>query len=73
MHAKKYSIEVGKPGADHVGVVEDWDGTKKKIRAWEQGRESRKVRLESFKLGDMRSGECKVWRVMGRGWVGWEG
>lgn len=70
MHSK-YSNEVGKP--DHVGVVIDWDGTKKKVRAWEQGRESRKVKAESFKLGDMRSGEVKVWRVMARGWVGWEG
>ncbi|KAJ5711380.1 hypothetical protein N7488_005536 [Penicillium malachiteum] len=69
MH-QKYSSEVGKP--DHVGVVVDWDGTKKKIRAWEQGRESKKVKMESFKLNDMRSGECKVWRVMPRSWVGWE-
>lgn len=68
MHSK-YSIEVGKP--DHVGVVFDWDGTKKKVRAWEQGRESRKVKLESFKFGDLRSGEVKVWRVMARNWVGW--
>lgn len=66
----KYSIDVGKP--DHVGIVVDWDGTKKKIRAWEQGRESKKVRIESFKLSDMRSGEVKVWRVMARSWVGWE-
>ncbi|KAL9099494.1 MAG: hypothetical protein Q9163_005010, partial [Psora crenata] len=51
----KYSLEVGKP--DHVGVVIDWDGTKKKVRAWEQGRESKKVRPESFKFGDMKSGE----------------
>ncbi|KKK15525.1 hypothetical protein ARAM_003733 [Aspergillus rambellii] len=69
MH-QKYSAEVGKP--DHVGIVVDWDGTKKKIRAWEQGRESKKVKVESFKLNDLRSGECKVWRVMPRGWVGWE-
>ena len=69
MH-QKYSAEVGKP--DHVGVVVDWDGTKKKIRAWEQGRESKKVKMESFRLGDLRSGECKVWRVMPRGFVGWE-
>jgi len=69
MHTK-YSIEVGKP--DHVGVVVDWDGTKKKVRAWEQGRESKKVKMESFKLGDMRSGEVKVWRVMTRQWVGWD-
>ena len=69
MH-QKYSAEVGKP--DHVAIVVDWDGTKKKIRAWEQGRESKKVKMESFKLNDMRSGECKVWRVMPRSWVGWE-
>jgi myosin tail region-interacting protein MTI1 len=70
MHAK-YSMEAGKP--DHVGIVADWDGTKKKIRALEQGRESRKCKVESFRLGDLRSGEVRVWRVMPRAWVGWEG
>jgi hypothetical protein len=70
MHAK-YSIEVGKP--DHVGIVAEWDGTKKKVRAWEQGRESKKVKMESFKLDDLRSGEVKIWRVMPRSWVGWSG
>ena len=50
----KYNHEVGKP--DHVGIVVDWDGTKKKLRAWEQGRESKKVRAESFKFGDLKSG-----------------
>ncbi|KAI8624518.1 hypothetical protein F5Y19DRAFT_312291 [Xylariaceae sp. FL1651] len=68
MHAK-YSMEVGKP--DHVAIVAEWDGTKKKVRAWEQGRESKKVKLESFKLDDLRSGEVKIWRVMPRTWVGW--
>ncbi|KAM0507543.1 hypothetical protein ACHAQF_004148 [Verticillium nonalfalfae] len=68
MHAK-YTAEVGKP--DHVGVVAEWDGTKKKVRAWEQGRENKKVKMESFKLDDLRSGEVKVWRVMPRSWVGW--
>ena len=70
MHSK-YAMEVGKP--DHVGIVLDWDGTKKKVRAWEQGRESKKNKAESFKFGDLRSGEVKVWRVMPRSWVGWEG
>ncbi|MCJ1351267.1 MAG: hypothetical protein MMC33_001251 [Icmadophila ericetorum] len=65
----KYNMEVGKP--DHVGIVVDWDGTKKKIRAWEQGRESKKVKIESFKLSDLKSGEVKVWRVMPKSWVGW--
>ena len=74
---QKYTHEVGKP--DHVAVVIDWDGTKKKIRAWEQvSREERgkgkkaKVKEESFKVGDLMSGEVRVWRVMGRGWVGWD-
>lgn len=72
MHAK-YTTEVGGNGIGHVGVVAEWDGTKKKVRAWEQGREKRKVVLESYKLDDLRSGEVKIWRVMDRGWVGWEG
>ena len=68
MHAK-YAVDIGKP--DHVAIVVDWDGTKKKVRAWEQGRENKKVKMESFKLSDLRSGEVKIWRVMPREWVGW--
>lgn len=71
MH-QKYSMDVGMQGREHVAIVADWDGTKKKIRAWEQGREKAKVRLESFRLGDLKSGEVRVWRVVGRTWVGWE-
>lgn len=69
-------MEVGKP--DHVAVVADWDGTKKKIRVWEQkGKEgpkggSAKVKEESYRVADLKSGEVRVWRVMGRGWIGWE-
>jgi hypothetical protein len=68
MHAK-YSAEIGKP--DHVAIVAEWDGSKKKLRAWEQGRENKKVKQESYKLDDLRSGEVKVWRVVPRTWVGW--
>ncbi|KAL6711749.1 assembly of actin patch protein [Coniothyrium glycines] len=68
MHAR-YAADVGKP--DHVGVVVEWDGSKKKVRAWEQGREHKKVKPESFKMGDLRSGEVRVWRVMSKSWVGW--
>jgi hypothetical protein len=59
-------------GPQHVAVVEEWDGTRRAIRAWEQGREKAKVRSEKFRLGDLRSGEVKVWRVVGRDWVEWE-
>ena len=68
MH-KGYMADVGKP--DHVAVVVEWDGSKKKVRVWEQGREHKKVKPESYKVGDLRSGEVKVWRVVGRAWVGW--
>ena len=77
MHAK-YATEAGRPGQDHVGIVLDWDGTKKKIRVWEQGRDEGKsgkkgkVHEESYKVGDLRSGEVRVYRVMGRSWVGWD-
>lgn len=69
MH-QKYKQDLG---AGHVAIVGEWDGTRKKIRAWEQGREKAKVRMESFRLGDLKSGEVRVWRVVGREWVGWEG
>ena len=68
MHAR-YNMDVGKP--DHVAVVVEWDGSRKKVRAWEQGREHKKVKPESFKMGDLRSGEVRVWRVMSKSWVGW--
>jgi myosin tail region-interacting protein MTI1 len=72
----KYTMEAGKP--DHVAVVADWDGTKKKIRVWEQkgkegGKGAAKVKEESYRVADLKSGEVRVWRLMGRGWVGWEG
>jgi hypothetical protein len=75
MH-QKYSAEAGMGGREHVAVVAEWDGTKKKIKVWEQGREKEgkkgKVREESWRMGDLRSGDVRVWRVMSRGWVGWD-
>lgn len=71
---QKYSQEAG-IGREHVGVVIDWDGTKKKIRVWEQGNQEKgkksKVREESYRVGDLRSGEVRVFRVMPRSWVNW--
>lgn len=73
---KSYHLDVGKP--DHVAVVIDWDGTKKKLHAWEQRSEDdrkdkkrAKVRDENYRMGDLKSGEVRVWRVMGREYVGW--
>ncbi|KAK3678344.1 hypothetical protein LTR78_001641 [Recurvomyces mirabilis] len=71
---QKYKAEYGThaSGAGHVGVVEEWDGTRRAVRVWEQGREKKGgVRSEKLRLGDLRSGEVRVWRVVGREWVGW--
>jgi myosin tail region-interacting protein MTI1 len=74
---QKYTLEAGKP--DHVAVVAEWDGTKKKVRAWEQRSEDdrkekkkAKVRDESYRMADLKSGEVHIWRVMGREYVGWD-
>lgn len=71
--AMKYKYKVDY-GVSHVAIVEEWDGTRRAIRGWEQGREKKDkgVRSEKFRLGDLRSGEVKVWRVVGRDWVEWE-
>jgi hypothetical protein len=81
----KYSVDL----ANHVGVVVEWDGTKRKLRVAEQGKDGHgeaveggkapkekskkkgKVEVESYRLGDLRSGEVRVWRVVSRGYVGW--
>ncbi|EPY51440.1 WIP protein [Schizosaccharomyces cryophilus OY26] len=65
----KYAFDVGNPF--HVGIVAEWEVSKMKIRALEQGRESKKVSLVSYKLGDLKSGEITVWRTMRRSWLGW--
>lgn len=68
---QKYSQDV----PQHVAVVIDWDGTKKKIRVWEQGNQEKgkraKVRDESYRVLDLKSGEVRVWRVMPRSYVNW--
>lgn len=72
---QKYSVDVGVSSNGHVAVVVEWDGTKKKVRALEQVRDDKgrvKVRIESYRLGDLKSGEVRVWRVVGRDWVGWD-
>ncbi|EPX73790.1 WIP protein [Schizosaccharomyces octosporus yFS286] len=65
----KYAFEVGRP--IHIGIVAEWEVSKMKIRSLEQGRESKKVSLVSYKLGDLKSGKITVWRTMRRSWLGW--
>lgn len=73
---QKYSHEAGVDagGVPHAGVVYEWDGTKQKIKVYEQtpeGSGMAKIKSESYKLRDLKSGEVKVFRVVGREYVGW--
>lgn len=74
---QKYAVDVG-VGSDVVsGIVSEWDGTKRKIRVTAQmsakeGGKGKGVRSESYRLGDLKSGEVIVWRIVGREYVGWD-
>lgn len=67
---QKYSQEVGKD-AVRLGIAYEWDGTKKKVRVYEEPL-GKKVRQESYRLGDLKSGEVRAYRVVGRDYVGWD-
>lgn len=79
---QKYTKEAGSSSSSsssssalkeiHTGVVHEWDGTKRKIRIYEQVPDGAgKIKSESYKLGDLKSGEVKVYRIVGRDYVGW--
>ena len=65
----KAITEVGKP--DHVAVIQEWNGSKKKLKVLEQRQESRRVSHGSYKIGELKSGEVHVFRPMPRSWVDW--
>lgn len=65
----KTVTEVGKP--DHVAIVQEWNGSKKKLKVFEQRPEQRRVSHNSYKIGDLKSGEVQVFRPMPRTWVDW--
>ena len=65
----KIVTEVGKP--DHVAVITEWNGIKKKLKVLEQRQDSKRVAHSSYKIGDLKSGEVHVFRPMPRSWVDW--
>lgn len=72
---QKYTAEAGRLDVTHVGIVYEWDGAKRKIRIFEQpenGSAGGKIKPESYRLNDLKSGEVKVFRVIGRDYVGWD-
>ncbi|ODV91040.1 hypothetical protein CANCADRAFT_26198 [Tortispora caseinolytica NRRL Y-17796] len=67
---QKYSLDLGSPV--HTGFVAEWDGSKRKVKVVEQSREKGKVRAESYRIPDMKSGEIEVYRMVDRSYVGWQ-
>jgi hypothetical protein len=65
----KGTLEVGRP--DHVAIVQDWNGSKRKLKVLEQRADNKRVTPNGYRLGDLRSGEVHVFRPMPRSWVDW--
>lgn len=69
---QKYSVEAGRSGETASGIITEYDATKRKVRVLmaEEGG-SGKLKTESFRINDLKNGEVKVFRVVGRDHVGW--
>lgn len=67
---KKEIVNVGMDASiPYSSVVTDYDFTKNKFRVIEN--QEGKIVQNSYKLSHMKSGKLKVFRVVGRGYVGW--
>ncbi|CAN6647312.1 hypothetical protein TRVA0_022S01156 [Trichomonascus vanleenenianus] len=69
---QKYTAEAGRGDGIHAGIVYEWDGSKRKVRIFEQNPDKNKVKQESYRLNDLKSGEVKAFRIIGREYVGWD-
>ncbi|KAL7665360.1 hypothetical protein ABC855_g2615 [[Candida] zeylanoides] len=64
------SVSVGDDGV-FAAVVYEYDPKKDKFKVLQSDESSGVVHKESYKMGDMRSGQVRVFRVVGRSYVGW--
>lgn len=69
MIGTKDVVALGMDAAPYVSVVSEFDSSKNKIRVIEE-REG-KITQAAYKIDHMRSGKLKVFRVVGRNYVGW--
>lgn len=69
MIGPKETVSVGTDATPYVSVVSEFDATKNKIRVIEE-REGKVVQA-AYKIDHMKSGKLKVFRVVGRSYVGW--
>lgn len=69
MIAPKETVAIGMDAAPYVSVVSEFDSTKNKIRVIEE--KEGKVVQAAYKIDHMKSGKLKIFRVVGRNYVGW--
>ena len=65
----KSITSIGMDSVPYSSIITEYDFTKSKFRVIEE--HSGKVIQSSYKLSHMRSGKLKVFRVVGRDYVGW--
>lgn len=68
---QKVIYEVGNGGYPFSAIITEFDHSKKKFRVIEVDEHSGKLKHSSYKPSDMKSGKIKVFRPVGRDYVGW--
>lgn len=69
---QKYSSEAGRNDVINSGVIYEYDATKRKVRVYMSDESAPgKIKSDGFRLNDLKVGEIKVFRIVGREYVGW--
>ncbi|CAR21454.1 Bbc1p [Lachancea thermotolerans CBS 6340] len=66
---QKTTHEIGMDAVPFAGVITEYDFSKHKFRVIEE--HNGKIKQSSYRVHDMKSGKLKVYRVVGRSYVGW--
>ncbi|QLL33559.1 hypothetical protein HG536_0E04700 [Torulaspora globosa] len=65
----KEVVKVGMEAVPHTAVVTEYDHSKNKLRVIEQ--KDGKITQTGYRLEHMKAGKLKIFRVIGRDYVGW--
>ncbi|ANZ76424.1 BA75_03674T0 [Komagataella pastoris] len=69
-HKLKPAFEVGNKTEPYCGIISEFDSQKNKLRVIEQDSRG-KVKANSYRLNDFKSGKIRVFRPIGRDAIGW--
>lgn len=76
LRAGDIAVMAGRPAAEGedeaaAGVVYEWDVSQGQLHVYEQSAGEGVVQAKSYSLGQLECGEMRVFRVVGRDYVGW--